>query len=253
MGFPWQSLHKKRIGPGTSAARYHVSRTPITSKHGAAAGVVGEVNAEDIHWTRQSGSRRVGTSCIWNIRRVFGWVWVSYDTFIHCKKPLKYRGLTNYRLVILYIFQAAILSIHFRDQFNEFVKTQWETRVFDSHMQYTIIYKCFHVFPGLCFTFKKSGTYAPPNFKRQLRNSLWSETTSSSTPFAKKGSMFFCVQWVWLYKMVQVLDLQEMLVVLSKYRFIVVNCYPRNQTNYWFPILASNIFWCFSNCSAWFY
>ena len=166
MGFPWQSLHKKRIGPGTSAARYHVSRTPITSKHGAAAGVVGEVNAEDIHWTRQSGSRRVGTSCIWNIRRVFGWVWVSYDPFIHCKKPLKYRGLTNYRLVILYIFQAAILSIHFRDQFNEFVKTQWETRVFDSHMQYTIIYKCFHVFPGLCFTFKKIRDIRTPKFQK---------------------------------------------------------------------------------------
>mmetsp|Transcript_16843 Transcript_16843/g.37261 ORF Transcript_16843/g.37261 Transcript_16843/m.37261 type:complete len:201 (+) Transcript_16843:174-776(+) len=32
------------------AAKCHVSRTPITSKHGAAAGVVGEVNAEDIHW-----------------------------------------------------------------------------------------------------------------------------------------------------------------------------------------------------------
>ena len=109
-------------------------------------------------------------------------------------------------------------------------------------MQYTIIYKCFHVFPGLHVTFKKSGTYAPPNFKRQLRNSLQSETTSSSTPFAKKGSMFFCVQWVWLDKMVQVLDLQDMLVVLSKYRFIFVNCYPCNQTNYWFPILASNIF-----------
>ena len=72
----------------------------------------------------------------------------------------------------------------------------------DSHMQYRSVSMCFLE----CVLQKTIPGHTRPQKSKWNCATAWSETTSSSTTFAKKGSMHFFVCSICLIKMVQVLN-----------------------------------------------